>query len=148
MKHLFALLFLLLAVSTAWSNTTAPAAQLGTADQVDSLQHQEAAFAAALDQDVLDLVGTQPDAVTGARLAAPHTQHARALAVLDDVSLLPSHGPETPVHALLKMRPLSGHRSPVETSGPAFRESVAHLRCPSGGITLSFPLHATISSGA
>lgn len=136
MKSLFALLFLILAVATAWSNPATASPGDERSGQITLKQHQEAAVPAALDG--IDLAGAHLVASTESapRIEAAYSVDASHTAVLD----LPAaafDGPARPVQASLNARPKIGHRRPVETSGPASWKAAMPIRCRTGGNDLA-----------
>lgn len=138
MKHLHALLLVLtlILVSAAWC--LPPASGSGSSlDQVTLTQHQEAALPAALVG--IDLVEAHlvVSAQSAPHIEATYSVDASQTAILDQVSVDVFDVPATAVQTLLNTRPMSGHRRPVETPGPASWKAVAPLRCPSGGTTAS-----------
>lgn len=149
MKHLFALLLLLLAVSSAWS--TAPThTEAGHVDQVAYLQHQEAALPSALVQDQRDLVGIHlvGSAAPGSRLEAPRPESANHVAILVELTDAPFDAPTTAIQTPVTWKPLSGFRRPIETPGPTTLDALTGLRCR-GGIPSALTAHVAIhTSGA
>lgn len=148
MKHLFALVLILLAVSTAWSSPATASPGDERSGQVTLTQHQEAALPAALDGT--DLVGAH---LVASAQSAPHIEAAYSVdvsqtAILDQEALDGFDGPARPVQTSLNDRPMTGYRRPVETSGPVSWKAAIPHRCPGYGATASAILLATISSGA
>lgn len=147
MKHLFALVLLLLAVSTAWCSQATKVTRTDSHDQVTLPQHQEAASSAALDGFDL-VVGPSVDATAeSTRISASHQVDFGHVVILDARTLIPFDGPSSPLEAWLNELPTAGHRRPVEASGPASRETVHALRCPRGATPERTILHLTLSSG-